>query len=275
MVRVAGKIDTETFDRFRCIVYEQAGISLGPHKEALVQARVSKRLRALGIRSYGEYLNLLEADGCEAELTLFVDAICTNVTSFFRESHQFDFVTEQMQRWLAEGQRRFRFWSSACSSGEEPYSLAMTLLDATRGYSDVDMRVLATDISTKVLDRCLDGCYAADRLADVPDGWRDRFFSPVKSNGVEAYRVAPDVKDMIVFRRMNLSAPPFPMKGPLDIVMCRNVMIYFDDVVRVSLLNEIHRMLRPGGFLIVGHAESLTGLDTDFKYLRPAIYARR
>lgn len=269
------KIDTETFDRFRCIVYDQVGISLGPHKEALVQARVSKRLRALGIGSYDEYLDLLEADDSGAELTLFVDAICTNVTSFFRESHQFDFMTDQMRKWLDEGQRRFRFWSAACSSGEEPYSLAMTLLNATQGYGDVDMRVLATDISTKVLDRCLDGCYEADKLASVPEGWRDRYFTPVKTDHGQVFRVSPQVRDMVLFRRMNLATPPFPMQGPLDIVMCRNVMIYFDDAVRIALLHDIHRMLRPGGFLIVGHAESLTGINTDFKYLRPAIYVRR
>ncbi len=269
------RIDTETFDRFRCIVYEQAGISLGPHKEALVQARVAKRLRALGIHSYTEYLDLLEADETGGELTLFVDAICTNVTSFFREAHQFTFVTEQMKRWLSEGQRRFRFWSAACSSGEEPYSLAMTLLDAAEGYPDVDIRILATDISTKVLDRCLDACYSADRLGGVPVGWRDRFFVPMQVGHEQVFRVIPKVRDMVLFRRMNLATPPFPMNGPLDMVMCRNVMIYFDDPVRIALLNEAHRMLRPAGYLIVGHAESLTGIDTEFKYLRPAIYVRR
>jgi len=267
-------LDSETFDRFRCIVYEQAGIFLGPHKEALVQARLSKRLRALELTSYDEYLDLLEADKSDAELTLFVDAICTNVTSFFRESHQFDFVAEQLQRWLAEGQRRFRFWSCACSSGEEPYSLAMALLDAASGYDDVDMRILATDISTKVLDRCHDATYKAQRLDGVPEHYRERYFVPEPEQG-DVYRVRQEVRDMVLFRRMNLSAPPFPMPGPLDIVMCRNVMMYFDDPVRVSLLEEIHRMLRPGGYLIVGHAESLTGLNADFDYLRPAIYERR
>lgn len=268
-------LEAETFDRFRCIVYEQAGIFLGPHKEALVQARLSKRLRALGLGSFGEYLDLLEADESGTELTLFIDAICTNVTSFFRESHQFDFVTSQMQQWLEEGQRRFRFWSCACSSGEEPYSLAMTLLDATSGYADVDMRVLATDISTKVLDRCLDGCYKAEKLTGVPEEMRGRYFRPVKSETEKLFKVTPQVRDTVLFRRMNLSTPPFPMPGPLDIVMCRNVMIYFDDPVRVALLQEIHRMLRPGGFLIVGHAESLTGINVDFKYLRPAIYVKQ
>jgi len=273
---MATQIQTETFDRFRDIVYEQAGISLGPHKEALVQARVGKRLRSLGLRSYDDYLDLLEADETGGELTLFIDAICTNVTSFFREAHHFDFIAEQMRLWLDEGQRRFRFWSCACSSGEEPYSLAMTLLDATERYPDVDARILATDISTKVLDRCLDGCYSEDRLGEVPEGWRERFFVQEKIAGRDpVLRVTPEVREMTLFRRMNLSTPPFPMNGPLDIVLCRNVMIYFDDRVRMALLGELHRLLKPGGYLIVGHAESLTGISSDFKYLRPAIYVRR
>lgn len=272
---MSAKLDTETFGRFRELVYEQVGISLGPHKEALVQARVGKRLRALGLRSYDQYLDLLETDECGGELTMFVDAICTNVTSFFREAHHFDFIAERMQEWLAEGQRRFRFWSSACSSGEEPYSLAMTLLDATSGYEDIDLRILATDISTRVLDRCLDATYAAERVESVPAEWRERWLEPVSLGKDRAYRVSPALRDMVLFRRMNLATPPFPMSGPLDIVMCRNVMIYFDNPVRIALLEEIHRLLKPGGFLIVGNAESLTGINAGFKYLKPAIYVRR
>ncbi|MHB9004109.1 MAG: CheR family methyltransferase [Coriobacteriia bacterium] len=269
------KLDTDTFNRFRALVYEQAGISLAEHKEALVQARVGKRLRALGLRCYDEYLDLLEADETGGELTLFVDAICTNVTSFFREAHQFDYLAERMHTWLEEGQRRFRFWSCACSTGEEPYSLGMTLLDAAQGYDDVDIRILATDISTRVLDRCLDACYSQERVQTVPGPWRERWLEPIPVGHETVYRVSKEVRDLVLFRRMNLSNPPFPMQGPLDMVFCRNVMIYFDDAVRVGLLSEIHRTLRPGGFLIVGHAESLTGINTEFKYLKPAIYVRR
>lgn len=267
-------LDTATFDRFRSIVREQTGIHLGPHKEALVQARVGKRLRTLGLRSYCEYLDLLEADETGGELTLFIDAICTNVTGFFRESHQFDFVAEQMRIWLEEGQRRFRFWSCACSTGEEPYSLGMTVLDVAQRYADVDMRILATDLSTRVLDRCLDACYDNRRLQEVPEKLRERFFTPVPGEP-HALRVTNPVRDIVLFRRMNLALPPFPMQGPFDIVLCRNVMIYFDDDVRKRLLDEIHRIIRPGGYLIVGHAESLSSITSGFKYLRPAVYGRR
>jgi len=140
-------MDASTFDRFREIVYEQAGIALGPQKEALVHARVGKRMRVLGLTCYDEYLDILESDVTGGELTLFLDAICTNVTSFFRETRHFEFISREMHTWLEQGQRRFRFWSAACSSGEEPFSLAITLLEAAKGYTDVDMRILATDIA--------------------------------------------------------------------------------------------------------------------------------
>jgi len=266
-------MEPEAFERFQRIVYEQVGIALGPKKEALVKARVGKRMRALGIDDYEAYLDLIEGDDVGAELTLFLDAICTNVTAFYREAHHFDFVTAQMRACLAQGQRRFRFWSAACSTGEEPLTLAMTLLEATADF-DVDVRILATDISTKALDRCLDGCYTADRLAAVPPILRERWFDEIRHGNATMYRAKKELREIILFRRMNLSTPPFLMTGPLDAVFCRNVMIYFDKDVRRKLLDEVHRLLKPGGHLIVGHAESLTGIAGDFKYVQPAVYVR-
>jgi chemotaxis protein methyltransferase CheR len=268
-------MEDRVFDRFREIVYEQAGIALGPQKEALVQARVSKRMRALGTTSFDEYLDILEADDTGGELTLFLDAICTNVTHFFREPHHFEFIAREMVRWLEQGQRRFRFWSAACSTGEEPFSLAMTLLETARGYDGVDIRILASDISTKVLDVCLDGCYDPRRMQTVPAELRDRWFDRVKVSGSVAYRVKPELREIVLFRRMNLSTPPFPMQGPLDAVLCRNTMIYFDNPVRLRLLQDVGRLLKPGGYLVVGHAESLTGIMSDFRYVSPAVYVRQ
>lgn len=268
-------MDQEIFLKFREIVYEQAGIALGPQKEALVQARVGKRMRALDIASFDEYLDVLEADETGGELTLFLDAICTNVTYFFREPHHFEFIAREMVRMLEQGQRRFRFWSAACSTGEEPLSLAMTLLETTRGYEGVDMRILATDLSTKVLDVCLDGVYGPERLRTVPNELRDRYFEKVTLGGAPAYRASEALRSLVLYRRMNLATPPFPMQGPMDAVMCRNAMIYFDNPVRLRLLQEVHRLLKPGGHLIVGHAESLTGIMSDFKYVSPAVYVRQ
>jgi len=261
-----------TFERLREIVYDASGISLGPRKEALVCARVGKRMRVLGIDHYDDYLSYLEAN--RGEVVGLLDAVSTNVTSWFREPHHFDFIAEAAGLWYAEGQRRFRFWSAACSTGEEPYSLAMVLREAMPA-ADIDLRILATDISTDALAACNEGVYPLDRMSSVPTDLRNRWFKPLHPEDDGLWRVKPHLSNTVVFRRMNLSAPPFPMKGPLDAIFCRNVMIYFDDAVRMRLLDECHRLLKPGGFLIVGHAESLAGIIGDFKYVRPSIYRKR
>lgn len=261
-----------TFERLREIVYESSGISLGPRKEALVCARVGKRMRALGIHHYDDYLSYLEAN--RGEVVGLLDAVSTNVTSWFREPHHFEFIAEAAGLWYAEGQRRFRFWSAACSTGEEPYSLAMVLKEALPA-PDVDVRILATDISTDALAVCEEGRYPVDRMSPVPTDLQERWFRPERASQGRELRVKPHLRDAVVFRRMNLSAPPFPMRGPLDAIFCRNVMIYFDDAVRVRLLTECHRLLKPGGLLVVGHAESLAGIISDFKYVRPSIYRKR
>ena len=261
-------MERDTFDRIREIVYETSGISLGPKKQALVCARVGKRMRVLGIDRYESYLDYL--DEHEGEIVGLLDSVSTNVTSFFREEHHFDLIADKLEEWYAGGQRRFRFWSAACSSGEEPYSLAMIIKEALP-YPDVDARILGTDISTEILGRSRDACYDPQRLTPVPIDLRNRWFTE-QTDGRWLAKKA--LRDMVVFRRMNLSAPPFPMKGPLDAVFCRNVMIYFDDAVRTRLLDEAHRLLKPGGLLFVGHAESLAGMISDFKYVKPSVYRR-
>lgn len=263
-------MDSKTFDRFRKIVYEQSGISLGPNKEALVSARLGKRMRALHIGEYDEYLRYVTEDESGAEVVSLVDAISTNVTSFFREASHFDFLSDVFSGWLGEGQRRFRFWSAASSSGEEPFSMAITLLEALKGQ-DADVRILATDISTKMLDRCRQGTYRGDKLDGVPPVLRERYFH---RNGNGECTAKQRMKNMLLFRRLDLSTPPFPMRGPLDIIFCRNVMIYFDNTTRRRLLEEMFRLLKRGGYLIVGHAESLTAMMSEFKSVRPSIYVK-
>lgn len=262
-----------TFSKFRQIVYDRSGIALSPGKEALVSARVGKRMRALGFAAHDQYLDYLLGDDTGEELVHFIDAISTNVTSFFREPAHFNLVGEVMEKWLAAGQTRFRFWSAASSTGEEPYSLAMTLREAV-GTRPVDLRILATDISTRVLQKCIDGEYDGAKLDSVPPAWRARYFQRVGGKGDTRHRVVSELKGMIAFRQLNLSAPPFPMKGPLDMVFCRNVMIYFDNTVRKALLDEICRLLKPGGYLMVGHAESLTGMMSSLKSVRPSVYIK-
>ncbi len=266
-------MDKRTFDRFRQIVYEKSGISLGDRKEALVSARVGKRMRALNIDDYQTYLRFVLGDDSGAEIVYLLDAISTNVTSFFREIDHFEFLDEIIRRWLAEGQRRLRVWSAACSTGEEPYSLAMTLLESINGQN-VDLRILATDISTRALEKCHAAEYDKAKIDGVPYLLRERYFESVRVEDKVSYSARRKLKDLIVFKRLNLSTPPFPMRGPFDVIFCRNVMIYFDNSVRGRLLADMYRLLKPGGYLMVGHAESLTGMVSEFKSVRPSVYIR-
>jgi len=267
-------MDKNVFNKIRQIVYKKSGINLGDNKEALVSARLSKRMRVLNISDYRDYLRYLLDDDSHQELVYMIDAISTNVTHFFREEGHFDFLSEAMADWLANGQSRFRFWSAACSTGEEPYSIAMTLLETLNGRN-VDLKILATDISVSVLERCKLGNYSEEKVKRIPAHLKTKYFEVKNEEGEKIYSAKDELKRIIVFKRLNLSNPPFPMHGPLDAVFCRNVMIYFDNDVRKRLLREIIRLLKPGGFLMVGHAESLAGMLVNLKSVKPSIYVKK
>lgn len=266
-------MDRVTFERLAEVIYHLSGISLGERKQALLAARLGKRMRAIGIDDYEDYLRLIEADESGEELRLLLDAVATNVTSFFREPAHFEFLRSATIDWLESGQRRFRFWSAACSTGEEPLSLAMTLAEARAGY-DADVRILATDISGRALMRCRDGIYRAEKATSIPPDLALRWFDPFDCGGERMLRAKPALLSPISYHRLNLSTPPFPMNGPMDAIFLRNVMIYFDNDVRRRLLAEAFRLLKPGGFLFVGHAESLTGTLSSFRAVRPSIYMK-
>ncbi|MBN1268236.1 MAG: protein-glutamate O-methyltransferase CheR, partial [Kiritimatiellae bacterium] len=235
--------------------------------------RVSKRMRALNIASEREYLRFLTRDPSGNEVIHFLDVISTNVTSFFRQADHFEFLSQVVERWREERQRRFRFWSAACSSGEEPYSMAITLMETLRGYP-CDLKVLATDISTTVLAEARAGVYGAEDLKGLSRGLLDRHFARVHDGRTIRYAVKPGVKELIVFKRLNLSQTPYPMRGPFDAIFCRNVMIYFDHELSRRLLAELYRLLKPGGYLFTGHAESLTCMLSEFKIVKPSFYVK-
>ncbi len=265
---------TSTFNRFRRIIIEESGISLGPTKEALVAARISKRMRTLCIDDPRAYLRYIAEDESGDEMLNLLDAISTNVTHFFRDPDHFVFIRDVVSQWMRNGQRRFRFWSSACSSGEEPYSLAMSLRDIGMDNLTVDTKILATDISRRMLRRCGEAVYSETKMKGVERIRRTKYFEARRSPGGTEYAVLAPLREMIRFRRLNLADTPFPMNGPLDVILCRNVMIYFNNELRSQLLEEMYRLLKPGGYLFVGHAESLTGILSKFKSVRPSIYVK-
>ena len=269
-------MDSVLFEKFRTIAYDRAGITLGSRKHRLVSARVAKRRTALGIRDEEQYLQFLESDTSGNEIVKFLDAISTNFTGFFRERDHFDLLAETLKFCIQLGQRRIRLWSAASSTGEEPYSMSITVSEVV-GDSDVDVKILATDISTEVLARARSGRYDVGRIQPVPENIRSTYFHPDgrrTKGGLRTCVVDQEIKNRIVFKRLNLSAPPFPMNGPLDMVFCRNVMIYFDRLIRQGLISEIERLLKPTGFLVVGHSETLTGICHGMTTIRPSVYQK-
>ena len=270
------RMDEKIFKKFCAIAYEKAGINLKEGKEALVSARVSKRMRTLKIEDIREYMHFLENDESGTELVHFLDAISTNFTHFYREKDHFEYLETKIKEWLSSGQKRFRIWSAASSSGEEPYSIIMTMLDLLEGQS-CDFKLLATDISTKILSRAINGIYETERIEPVPKAQRNKYMLKLKSDSEEdgvIYQMNDQAKKNVVFKRLNLSQPPFPMKGPMDVIFCRNVMIYFDREVRQRLVSEMERLLKPGGILMIGHTETLAGIQSGLKIVSPSIYRK-
>jgi chemotaxis protein methyltransferase CheR len=262
-------MEAEIFQAFQQIAYHKAGIFLRPGKAALVQARLARRLRELGLETEKDYLKVLQADPGE-ELVLFLDAISTNFTRFFREPDHFETLASDVQARVAAGQTRFRFWCAGCSSGEEPYTAAMVLDPILRGQ---DWKILATDISTRVLARAAAAVYPAEDVEPIPKGLKARYLEAVgAAEDAPRYAVARALRERIVFHRLNLASRPYAMKGPLDAVFCRNVMIYFDRPMRAGLVGEIERLLRPGAHLFIGHSETLNGLGTRLRSERPSVY---
>jgi len=239
------------FDDIRQRIDEYAGISLADTKHDMVYSRLVRRLRALRCRDFDDYLRRVEADE-DGERQAFVNALTTNLTSFFREAHHFDVLSKVLAGY---GGRRIRIWCSAASTGEEPYSIAMTVVEQFDSWTP-PVEIIATDINTDVLSKCRGGIYAAERIEDVTMQRKRRFF--LRGSGPQAgkVRVRPELTRLIHFEPFNLLSPDWSRFRDLDIVFCRNVMIYFDKPTQARLLRRFHRCLNPGGWLFVGHSES-------------------
>jgi chemotaxis protein methyltransferase CheR len=269
----------EEYQLFRKLIYEKVGINLGDQKMQLVRARLGKRLRQGKFNSFRAYYEYLRNDKSGAELTRFIDALSTNTTHLFREMQHFEFLAERLKKWAGDrswcgkNQSEVRIWSAACSSGEEPHSIAMTCADALAN-SGVSSRILATDISTQVLDRARQGIYDPLRLGTVPEGYRRRFFHNTRVGGRELVQIKPEVRSSITFARLNLMEKSFPFRRGFHFIFCRNVMIYFDRETQTALVNKQAQHLLPGGFLLIGHSESLNAIQHPLTYVRPTIYER-
>jgi len=262
---------------FRCLqrlVLRHTGITLSPAKRDMLYSRLARRLRALGLRRFKEYCALLQEDGDSEELRHFTNAVTTNLTAFFREPHHFDYLRDEFLPAMIErraDQRRLRIWSAGCSTGEEPYSIAITLAETMP--RDWDVRILATDLDSNVLDRARQGIYSEERTAEVPERLKRKWFLRGRAAHQGKVRVRRELRDMIRFRQLNLMHE-WPMRGPFDAIFCRNVIIYFDKPTQSRLMDRFADILADDGRLFLGHSETLYRVTDRFQLLGRTIYRK-
>ncbi len=271
-------LTNELFDKIRKYVYQQAKISLGANKMELVRARFGKVIRQRKMSGFHEYYKWMVEDKTGEALREVMNAISTNLTSFFRENEHFQFMTNTMLPQIAKGTRqggkiRLRGWSAGCSTGEEVYTMTMTIAEAAGRLEEWDVKLLATDIDTEVVGTG-HGLYLKDRVSGIPPAFVKKYLdSTTDEKGRPAYRMKDVLRRMVTFRHLNLFSE-WPFKNKFNYIFCRNVMIYFDRPTQESLINNYYNVLGPGGYLFIGHSESLSGITHKFEYVKPTIYMR-
>lgn len=263
------------FLALRAMLKSLAGIHLADCKEDMVYSRISRRLRSLGLRSFGDYRDLLNS-GDPLEVTEFCNAMTTNLTAFFRESHHFDYLRDHVLAPRMNGlraARRIRIWSSGCSSGEEAYSIAMTVCETVPDRNGWDIKILATDVDSQMLAIAKQGSYARDRLKGVTSHRLARFFREGVRGEDRVFTIAPEVAALVTFKPLNLMQN-WPMNGPFDAIMCRNVIIYFGKDTQRQVFARMARLQREDDLLFLGHSETLFKVSTDYTLIGKTVYRR-
>ncbi len=271
------EITQQEYELVRQLVYERAGINLGDNRQHLVQARIAKIIRKEKFSDFQDYFKFLKSDKSGREISHLIDAISTNTTYFFREADHFDFLKQTLLEKLEESKGSLltvRIWSAASSSGEEPYTIAMIVHKLMKQFPQLSLKMLATDISQEILEKAKSGIYPRERLKNVPEEYIREYFRKISSCKDVMFEISPEIKKLVTFANFNLMMPRYPFKYGFDYVFCRNVMIYFDRNTQENVVNKIAQHIRPGGYLIVGHSESLNGLKHPLKYIKPTIYMR-
>lgn len=256
------------FERVRKLIYKHAGISLSMGKQNMVYSRLARRLRATGLDNFHDYLNYLER-GSPEEWEAFTNALTTNLTAFFREQHHFPILEKHIEK--RKNQNKIQLWCSASSTGEEPYSMAMAMVQAFKTFTP-PVHILATDLDTNVLAKAQMGIYSLDRLEKIPKEKLKQFFLKGKGQHAGSARVRPELRNMITFRQLNLLDDSWPIRGPFDAIFCRNVMIYFDKQTQYGILKKFVPLLAPDGLLFAGHSESFQHAVDLFKLREKTVY---
>ncbi len=279
-IAAPAKLNEKQFATLQAYIEHELGIKMPPAKRIMLESRLQKRLRALKLAGFEDYIDLVfAADGESAELVHMIDAVTTNKTDFFREPDHFERLLDPIlpteYRARSWGARQpCRIWSTASSSGEEPYTLAMVLEEFKRNVQRFCYRVLATDISNAMLERGKRAVYPVDRVAPVPDTLKKRYLLKSKDKDAGLVRVRPELRENVAFHRLNLLAEPFSVAEQFEIIFCRNVIIYFERANQQRLLSRLAGRLAPGGYLFLGHSETLAGMDLPLVSFAPTIYRR-
>ncbi|ARM89894.1 methyl-accepting chemotaxis protein O-methyltransferase 2 [Rhizobium sp. CIAT894] len=270
------RISKRNFEKLARFIYDYSGIKMPPTKLTMLEGRLRRRLRATNHSTFDDYCDFLfNHDGLAQETIYLIDVVTTNKTDFFREAKHFDYLQSAALPAIASsGVRTIRTWSSACSTGAEPYTMAMVLAEFTEGRNDVSYSVLATDLSTDVLQTARRGIYPEDLIAPVPRDLQRKYVLTAKQPDRREVRITPKLRSKIGFARMNLMDEKYSIGEPMHVIFCRNVLIYFDKQTQAGVLNRLCDCLAKGGYMFIGHSESITGFDLPLKQVSNTVFQR-
>lgn len=264
------------FEKLRELVFKVSGISLAETKKELVVSRFTKRVKALKLQSFSEYYDLLVSSSGFSEVQNFINSITTNKTDFFRESHHFEFlVSTFIPQVISSGRRVVRIWSAACSTGEEPYTIAMVLAKHLVEPYNIPVKILATDIDTSVLKTAVRGVYESGVLNTVPEEYMKKYFLRGKGESLGLFKIKDEIRQMVTFKQLNFIASEYPVTSTFDIIFCRNVIIYFNPETKRMVVNRLFRYLNDGGYIMMGHSETLFNMIEGLVYLKNTIYQKK
>lgn len=278
--RLPATLSDREFQRFSAFIYDHAGIKMPPAKKTMLEARLQKRLKANAIHSFEEYSNFVfSLEGRATELIHLIDVVTTNKTDFFREPGHFDFMVKTAIPNILKTRddlRRepLRIWSAGCSTGEEPYTLAMVLSEFAGGRPDFRAAITASDICTQVLQTAKTGIYPEERTDPIPLNLKKKYLTRSRERSKALVRISPQLRSLVTFKRINFMDDDLGIAEKMDIIFCRNVVIYFDKPTQQTLMRKFHKQLKPGGYLFIGHSETLSGLDVDFKAVASTVYQK-
>lgn len=269
-------LNRRNFEALSRYIYDYSGIKMPETKITMLEGRLRRRLRATGIGSLDDYCEFLfKKDGMASESTYLIDAVTTNKTDFFREPKHFDFIQQTGLRDIVKaGHKRLRIWSSACSTGAEPYTIAMVLQEFVEANREIDYSILATDLSTEVLQAAKRGMYPRDMVMPVPSSLQQKYVMLPRDKSRGEIRISPKLRSKVGFARLNLMDESYPVGDPMHMVFCRNVLIYFDKPTQAKVLTRLCECLVPGGYLFVGHSESVTGIPLPVKQVANTVFRK-